>query len=157
MSTIPGNKMTDAMEKELHQIDWMQLETAYGMAAYIPGELLKLFSADHDTAMEASHQLWCGLCHQKAGVASAALPALPFILKALTIADDELKVEILDILHGFAVCTSETDNTPWRRQIRQELVTGRESFEHLMWHQNEDVSGWAKNLCRELKLSPIGK
>jgi hypothetical protein len=150
MSGETFKHMSDTIQPELRKIDWSQFETAYGQAIKVPDQLQRLFSTNHGVAMQASHELWCGLCHQHAYVSSAAQPALPFILQALAIADNKLKVEILDILVGFAVCTARTDVEGWKQQLRKELATELPRFEALTRHPDEDVSGWAKDLCEEL-------
>ena len=62
-------------------VKWQDYETAYGNAAVVERQLRNLVSSDHDTAMTATHDLWCGLCHQHAYVSSAALPACPLLLE----------------------------------------------------------------------------
>jgi hypothetical protein len=145
----------DAMRQELQQVDWSQFETAYGVATDVPGQLVRLFSPNHDDAMAASHELWCGLCHQHAYVSSAALPALPFLIRALDALDAKLAVEVLDILCGFAVCTAGDSLPDWGRRLRQSLLVESRRFEALTHHQDEDVSDWALRLCRELSITHI--
>lgn len=109
------------IKNELKNIDWSQYETAYGNAnqditdylnpsKYIPkvsSLLLNIFSDDKECAMKATHELWCGLCHQHSFVSSAALPAYDFLIYGLKNLDDDLKIEILDILMGFSICINE--------------------------------------------------
>jgi len=100
--------------KGLLAVDWTQFETAYGMATKIPEQLIRLVSEEHDIAMQATHELWCGLCHQHAYVSSSALPAYDFLLDVLKYADDKLALELLDIfsvlLFALALNKSITKN-----------------------------------------------
>ena len=70
------------------------------MATKVPDQLRRLLATDREVALEASHELWSGLCHQHAYVSSAALPALPLLVGALETADERVADEILDILYG---------------------------------------------------------
>ena len=76
-------KKNISFEDRVRMIDWGTFDTAYGPATDVLEQLLQLVSDDHKQAKMASHKLWCGLCHQHASIASAAYPALPFILEAL--------------------------------------------------------------------------
>ena len=122
---------TAVLYKMIDEIDWSQYETAYGNAAQdiphfqcgqtpsVPHSLWDLFSGNRERAMQATGGLWAGLCHQHAFVSSAALPAYDFLMLALQEMDDELKVELLDIFQGFAVCTERfSSDALWPRQIR---------------------------------------
>jgi len=141
-------------KRRLDNIDWTLFQTAYGRADNVPTELLRLASSDHSTAMEATHKLWCGLCHQHAYISSAALPALPFILDVLNSANDELTVEILDILTGFAVCSTLGPNgaspNEWERNLRGMLRIELPRFTVLMKHDNEEIAGFAERIVENL-------
>ena len=102
-------------DDEIRAIPWAEFETAYGPATDVPAQLRHLAGTDRSAALAASHELWCGLCHQHVYVSSAARPALPFILGALDRAGPDLAVEILDILLGFAVCTRADPGTATSR------------------------------------------
>ncbi|MEO0858078.1 MAG: hypothetical protein AAFY55_14630 [Bacteroidota bacterium] len=71
----------------------------------MPNQLRRLALGEKSDALEASHNLWCGLCHQHAYVSSAAVPAFPFLMDVLRQCDAELRTELLDIIAGFVVCT----------------------------------------------------
>ncbi len=98
---------TALLYKMIEDIDWSQYETAYGNAAQdiphfqcgstpsVPSSLWALFSGDRERAMQATSDLWAGLCHQHAYVSSAALPAYDFLMIGLKELDDGLKVELL--------------------------------------------------------------
>jgi hypothetical protein len=88
-------------------------------------------------------------------VSSAALPALPFLLEALDDASDELAVEILDILRGFATCSRpEVAGADWIRTLRAQLLLEQPRFERLAGHETEDVASWATNVLEELGSHP---
>ncbi|WP_143707366.1 hypothetical protein [Uliginosibacterium sp. TH139] len=141
---------TSALSQKLNEIPWDALSTAYGNAADIPLEIERLFSHDSSIAKEASHKLWCGLCHQHAFVSSAALPALPFLLMALNQASDGLRIDILDILAGFAKCSKHQLSENWVLKLREELVNEMQLFERLSKSENSDVAEFSIWVCEEL-------
>jgi hypothetical protein len=135
-------------------IDWTTYHTAYGRADGVASQLLDLASSDHDAAMKATHALWCGLCHQHADISSAALPAYPFILEVLDSANDDLAVEILDILLGFAYCSTRGPEGPspneWERELRGKLRQQLPRFVALAKHPNELISYFAEEIVENL-------
>jgi hypothetical protein len=142
---------TAAFTRAVFQVDWTEYETAYGSAKDVPQLLVRLAGQDQHEAQEARHDLWCSLCHQHAYVSSAALPALPFVLEALEGAQDQLAVEILDILLGFAICTTaSTDSSLWVAQLRHSLLAERPRFAELVGSPNEDIASFAENILENL-------
>jgi hypothetical protein len=136
----------------LAAVPWDFLGTAYGRATRTPDQLMDLLDDDWETAFQASHDLWCSLCHQHAYVSSAALPALPFLLEALELGDDRLAVEILDILAGFAICTAPPSRTGpfatpsdsvWAVELRRRLQEERSRFEALRESAEGEVAEFA--------------
>jgi hypothetical protein len=93
-------------EQRLQAIAWCDFDTAYGPAVSVPDQLRRLAGQNRTEALAATHDLWCGLCHQHVQVGSAALPALPFLLEVMDRADRDITVELLDILLGFALGVS---------------------------------------------------
>jgi len=140
----------NALRHKLVEIPWESFSTAYGSASDVPLEIENLFSHDLSIAKEASHKLWCGLCHQHAFVSSAALPALPFLLLALNQVSDSLKIEILDMLAGFAKCSKLQLSEYWAFKLREELVKEIQLFEMLSKSGNTDVAEFAIWVCEEL-------
>lgn len=137
------------LQTRLADIDWRRFSTAYGSAAGVPDLLLDLFGKNPGAARKASHDLWCGLCHQHAFLSSAALPALPFLLEALDVADDTLKVEILDILTGFAICSCPewaSKFEGWILDLRAALSTETHRFLILERHPNEEIADFASSI-----------
>lgn len=154
---------TEELYRKISAIDWSQYETAYGNAARdiphfqcghtpsVPSSLRALFSGDHDAAMKATSDLWAGLCHQHAYVSSAALPACDFLMLALQEADDGLKVELLDIFLGFAVCTARfSSEAAWPRQLREKLKSDLPIFTNLIPSENEDIAYFSERIVEEL-------
>ena len=153
---------TAVLYKRIDEIDWSQYETAYGNAAQdiphfqagktpsVPNSLWALFSGDRKRAMRAASDLWAGLCHQHAYISSAALPACNFLMLALREADDKLKVELLDIFLGFAVCTGRSAETDWERQLREKLEADLPVFAGLVSSENEDISYFSGRIVEEL-------
>lgn len=151
------------LHKMIDGIDWSQYKTAYGNAAEdiphfqvgytpsVPSALKALFSGERERAMSASSDLWSGLCHQHAYVSSAALPAYDFLMLGLRELDDGLKVELLDIFLGFAVCTARfSTDAQWPRQLREKLNADRPVFAALAQSENEEIAGFAERIIEEL-------
>lgn len=143
---------------KIDSIPWSEYETAYGNAAEegefknVPENLRRLFSGDKEAAMQATHHLWCGLCHQHAYVSSAALPAYGFLLHGLNVLDDDLKVELLDILLGFARCTAGMSaDESWQGQLKAGLMEYKAYFRTLTSHENEDIAAFSAELCEEIE------
>lgn len=153
----------EELYRKISEIDWSQYETAYGNAAKdiphfqcghtpsVPSSLRALFSGNHETAMDAASDLWAGLCHQHAYVSSAALPAYDFLMIALKELDDELKVELLDIFLGFAVCTARfSSEALWPRQLREKLTADLPVFRGFISSENEDIACFSERITEEL-------
>ena len=154
---------TEELYRKISEINWSQYETAYGNAAQdiphfqcghtpsVPSSLRTLFSGDHEAAMKATSDLWAGLCHQHAYVSSAALPAYDFLMIALKELDDELKVELLDIFLGFAVCTARfSSDALWPRQLREKLEADLPVFSGFLSSANEDIAYFSESIIENL-------
>lgn len=144
-------------EKEINSIKWSNFNTAYGKADEVAIFLTNLFSGDKKIAMDATHDLWCGLCHQHAYISNAALPSYDFLKTALLSLDDELKIEIMDILRGFSCCTStkyyKTSNKSpenWEKELREKMLTDINIFKNLKNHSDEFISGFASDIVEDL-------
>lgn len=61
-----GGELTvgPTFEQRLNAIDWGNYRMAYGPAVKLPDQLRRLVGPDRKVAMDATHDLWCGLCHQ---------------------------------------------------------------------------------------------
>lgn len=156
------------IKQQMISIDWSQYETAYGNAAkdvpyqvphgdsrgFMPKveqALLDLFAEERETALQASHDLWCELCHQHAYLSSAALPAFDFLFYALTHLGIELQVELLDIFYGFAACSSNSDAPgSWRGQLRAKLMEQKMYFQQLAGCPEEEIAAFAELIVEAL-------
>jgi len=154
-------------EQRLSAIAWGDYHTAYGPAVKVPDQLRRLAGSDRKAAMDATHDLWCGLCHQHVQVGSAAAPALPFLLEVLDRADRDMTVELLDILLGFALGVN------WQRVVEFQRALGREApleerwsadlragllaevprFRRLAASPDEDVADFARRTLSELGVA----
>ena len=141
--------MGDKYKARLEEFDWEKYETAYGSASKVPGQLVRLRSCQDTQALQASHELWCGLCHQHAYVSSAALPALSFILEVLEQASEQLAIEILDILLGFSICTIGSEIS-WQVELRGKLMLEIDRFKSLALSNNKDISEFAELILENL-------
>jgi len=102
--------------REIDAINWSDIiithsesyeNYRYVNAEEIAAHLKDLFSGDMGLAMKATNDLWGSLCPQHSYLSSVALTAYDFLMAGLKEFDDKLKVELLDIFYGFAICTCE--------------------------------------------------
>jgi hypothetical protein len=100
------------LEMRLKRVDWSTLDTAYGSAESVPRWLWDLRFASIPVAEDAVNALCGALCHQKGQLGSAALEALPFLLEFLPDVTESLRIDILDILDGFALCSAPARGYP---------------------------------------------
>jgi hypothetical protein len=157
--------MDEAFGKRLYAISWADFRTAYGPAVKVPDQLRRLAGRDEKAALDASHELWCGLCHQHVQVGSAALPAFPFLLEVLDSANRRLSVELLDILLGFAIGTNRQravafqrslgrkviqPEEHWVSDLRSALVAELPRFRQLAVGKDEEVADFAEQIIAEL-------
>lgn len=137
--------------EKIDKINWADFETAYGNAEKtIPFYLKNLFCSDTEIAMDATHQLWCSLCHQHAYISTAALPSYEILKIGLLQLDDKLKIELLDIFQGFSECTSDRyfvsrkiEISDWEAEIKQKLYRDIKLFKELTKHSNEIIAVFA--------------
>lgn len=154
----------DAWEDRLARIDWSQYQTAYGEASPVASQLRRLRSENKDDALAATHDFWCGLCHQHVQISSAAQPALPFLLEVFADADDRLKTELLDIFLGLAITSNPIrmaefatamgkaapPRPPWIDDVRSDLENALPSILPLQSHGNPDIAYFAQQIGDEL-------
>jgi len=152
------------LRARLSAIDWSLFETAYGAATNVPQQIERLNSSDEKVALSGVRDLWSGLCHQEVQIASAALPALPFILEVLPASSDKVTAEVLDLLAGFAITTDpigaeEYDRAlgqvpsarpPWIAVLRARLQNELPLIEGFAMHQNPDIAECANRIIEEL-------
>ena len=137
----------------VNQIDWTNYETAYGIAHNIPKLLIDLIGNDQQKTLDATHNLWCGLCHQHAYASSAAEPAYPFLKEVLIHTTPIIQVELLDIFYGFAVCTNPINpypNDSFQKRLRAEMKKDLKLFESFIGKHEVD---FAHLIVNELKES----
>ena len=109
------------------------------------GELYKMIDeidwSQYETAYGNAAQ---DIPHFQAG----KTPSVPGSLREL---DDELKVELLDIFQGFAVCTERfSSDAPWPRQLREKLKADLPVFTALSGSENEDIAYFAGSIVESL-------
>lgn len=162
-SIVPKSR---AFTERLAAVDWSSFDTAYGPATNVSDQLLRLSSPDKSIARQASHDLWCGLCHQHVQVGTAALPALPFLLEVMEIADDQLVVEILDIVLGLAKGVNRREyesfqrsegreprpDPEWIIELRGLLLKEDDRFNALSTHSNSEIGEFASAVLQELHV-----
>jgi len=122
----------------LNAVDWSLFHTVYGAATTVPEQIERLHSPDEKVALSGAGDLRAGLCHQHVQVASAALPAFPFIMEMLPTASEKVAVEILDILAGFAITTNRV------RMDRFASAVGKRRM---------PPPGWVEELRRALQMA----
>ena len=144
------------IENQIKEIDWAKLKTAYGSAENtIPNYLKNIYCSNEKIAMDATHQLWCSLCHQHTYISTASLPSYEIIKNRLIKCDDKLKVELLDIFYGFACCSNHTtqdeEYQKLLNEIKNKLLKDKEIFMKLSKHENEDINSFAELIMKELE------
>jgi hypothetical protein len=152
-------------ESRLQAVDWAHYRTVRGPATGVPAELQRLASPDVNQAIEASAVLWDWLCHQHVQIASAALPALPFLLEVMDTSEDQLVAEIMDILLGLARGANpekvarfaresykrEITVDQWVYDLRTAMQAELPRFRNLSAHANEDIAYSAQAIVEELQ------
>jgi hypothetical protein len=160
----PTNIPSEIGEK-IDKINWADFETAYGNAEKtIPFYLKNLFCTDTEIAMDATHQLWCSLCHQHSYISTAALPSYEILKIGLLQLDNKLKIELLDIFQGFADCTSDKyfiaisqTPKPWEKELKEKLINDTTIFKELITSNDEGVSDFACALFSSLTNNEYNK
>ena len=157
-------------EDRLKAINWEKYSTAYGAAIKVPDQLRQLASTDVKEALQATHELWCGLCHQHVQIGSAALPALPFILQVLDTANEQMTIELLDILLGLAIGVNRQKvldyqlllgrknigpEEQWVTDLRIALNNQLPRFKGLAFSSNDEIADLVSDIVEELE-SPQG-
>ncbi|WP_086831740.1 hypothetical protein [Streptomyces sp. NRRL B-24572] len=82
----------------LDDVDWASHRHAYGPAADVPGLLRALYRPDE--AADAADTLYMSVHHQGGCVASAAVAALPFLVRAATdpSVDAPVRIDLVDLV-----------------------------------------------------------
>ena len=88
---------------------------------------------------------------ESSGPSRPALPACDVLMLGLQELDDELKVELLDIFLGFAVCTGRSAETDWEKQLRDKLTSHLPVFAGLVSSENEDIAYFAGSIVDSLR------
>ncbi len=143
------------LREELARVDWAAFRTAYGPAVLVPNCLVTLLEGDEQAALEVTHDLWCGLCHQHAYVSSAALPAFRFLMRALASANPQLTIELLDIILGLAtVPLTEfgVDVDAFTAALRGEMTVQIPAFEAFATHDDEEIRRMAVAIVDGLRV-----
>lgn len=159
----PSNDWND----RLAAIKWSQYQTAYGEASPVETQLRRLRSTNREEALAATHDLWCGLCHQHVQIGSAALPALPFLLEVFATADDRIKTELLDIFLGLAITSNPRrmaefasaigqtapSRPQWIDDVRSVLESALPNILTLRTDSDPDIAYFAKEIADELAFA----
>ncbi len=148
----------------LRAVDWPLFHTIYGVATKVPKQIERLRSPDEGVALSGAADLRAGLCHPRVQIASAALPALPFILEALSSASDKVAVEILEVLVSFAITTDPArmrqfasavgkrrmPQPEWVGELRKALRTALPRIGEYAAHENSTISELAAMFVEEM-------
>jgi hypothetical protein len=126
------------MLEGLDQINWNDLEHAYGSAEDVPEQICALASDDKQTREQAYTQLWSNIIHQGT-VYSATAYAVPFLIELVESPHVKDKPQLLVLVTALAcgssyheahqllfedagVFTEEMQQPDWQRQIQEELA-----------------------------------
>ena len=101
-----GPQMATELEDRLGRVSWETLHTIYGPAVEVPRQIILLHSPEEETGLRAAAELRESLCRRQTQIASAALPALPFLMEALAAGGDRIQAALLDLLCCFAATTN---------------------------------------------------
>ena len=86
---------------------------------------------------------------------TASLLSYEIIRNRLIECDDKLKVELLDIFHGFTCCSNhKTKDEEYRqllKKMKSKLLKDREIFINLARHKDEDVNSFAELILEGLE------
>jgi len=148
----------------LHAVAWPTFHTIYGAADKVPEQIERLNSPDEKIALAAAGDLRAGLCHQQVQIASAALPAFPFIMEMLPSSRESVTVEILEILVGFAITTDPVrmqkfasavgkrrmPSPGWVAELRRALQMELPRIAVFVTHENPTVAEFAKMFVDEM-------
>lgn len=151
-------------QARLNTVDWSRFHTIYGDATVIPEQLERLGSADEEMALSAAADLSAELCHQHVQIASAALPAFPFIMEMLPSVSHKVTVEILDMLVGFAITTDPVRMRQfasavgkrrmpppgWVQELRRALQAALPRIAEYATHENPSISEFARMFVEEM-------
>jgi len=146
--------LSSDFQARIASVQWGDYQTAYGNATIVSGQLMRLGSSDLHTALNACNELWLGLCHQHAYVSSAALPACPFMLEVFDVAEDSLRVELLDIFLGFVTCTHPKFALfDWQNELHAMMRNEVPRFRELCNHPNSDIVEIAELILESFETS----
>ena len=148
----------------MNAVDWSRFLTIYGVATTVPEQIERLHSPDETIAVSATDDLRAGLCRQHVQIASAALPALPFIMEMLPCSNENVTVGILEILVGFAITTnrvrmgrfaSAVGKAPlpppgWVEELRRSLRIALPRIAVFVTHENSTISEFAQMFVDEI-------
>ncbi len=151
-------------QTRLAAVDWPRFRTLYGAADEVPELIAGLHSPDEAMALRAAGDLSAGLCHRHAQIASAALPAFPFIVERLPSAGEKVTAEILNMLVGFAISTDPVRMRQfasavgkrrvappgWVQELRDALRTALPQVARYATHQNPAIAESAKMFVDEM-------
>lgn len=147
-------------ESRLRAIPWGSYVTADGAASDVPRWLWDLRYGESATAEEAAWRLADALCHQKGQLASAAEPALPFLIETLSSAPTKLQVEIFDVLHGFALCSDPRRGYPpdgYHRRVRDQLHSFLPAILPFATNPSADIQAFVQGIADELHRPELGE
>lgn len=153
---ICGEEIDKRILKQIDDIDWKNFETAYGTAEKtIPAYLKNIYCEEIKINVEATHQLWSSLCHQHAYISSASLPAYEIIKNRLTECDEELKIELLDIILGFASCSNhKTEDVKYQELISKMkiiILKDKVIFEGYTKNKNKEIKEFAELIIEQIE------
>jgi len=157
----------------LNAVDWSRFRTVYGVATTVPEQIERLHSPDETIALSGAADLQAGLCREHVQIASAALPAFPFIIEMLPCSSERVTAGILDILVGFAITTNRVamdrfasavgkrrmPQPPWVEELREALRMALPRIAAYVTHHNPTISEFAQRFVDEMgkDTSPASK
>ncbi|GGR33087.1 HEAT repeat domain-containing protein [Streptomyces netropsis] len=132
----------------IDDIDWAELEHAYGPADDVPGLLRAAGSVDAGVRDEALEELFSSLCHQ-GSIYSATAAAVPFVAE-LAVDGPGDRLALLWLLHGAADGTGRE-----YQQVRRAVAVALPALLGLAADEDPDVRRtmvWIVTACEEASL-----
>ncbi|MGW7312380.1 hypothetical protein [Streptomyces sp. NPDC054854] len=132
----------------IDDIDWAELEHAYGRADDVPDLLRAAGSADARVREEASDELHSSLCHQGT-VYSATAAAVPFLARLVKDGPGH-RLPLLWLLHGAADGTGRE-----HRRVRRAVAAALPALLGLTADEDREVRRamvWIVAACEEASL-----
>jgi len=146
---------------EINQINWSELQDAYGEASKIPGLLQQVIA---NKALVQNNQsgpwfdLWSRLCHQDS-IYTASYAAVPILVEAIHGAEEPLAMDFFLLPVSIELARTTGEAPPIPEELKDEYETSIQSLgdlsEKLLAKDMQDIN--LKRAAQSAKLVSEGK